>query len=69
MPRVQLKYVLLEERDVGGTIPRQKFETLDEANLAQIRCTKAEDQRWNLIKRNKPDYPREGMSCFRVEKL
>jgi len=61
------RFVVMRDMDVG-THRFAEFETLDEANRECIKQMKAENDRWKLIKKTKPDFPRAALNFYRVEK-
>ncbi len=61
------RFVVMKDKDFG-TMTVIEFETLDEANRECIKRMKAEEDRWTLIKTKKPDFPRDALGYYRVEK-
>lgn len=61
------RFIVMRDMDVG-THKIAEFETLDEANRECIKLMKEEDDRWKLIKKTQPDFPRVALDYFRVEK-
>lgn len=62
-----MKYHLIEQKDMGN-VRRASFDTLEAAENALETASRNEDERWELVKKRRPNIPREALSYFHIEK-
>lgn len=63
-----MKYAVMEQKD-AGSIRRGTFDDATKAALFMRELEIREDQRWQQLKMQQPDFPRSALSTFRIEEV